>query len=70
MAFDVLRTSSSMAEVYPEEPVRRTLVSRFRDIWCRLFHRQVLLPLHGYYQCRRCFRRYPMSLDTERRGHR
>ncbi len=32
-------------------------------IWCRLFHRRVMLPIHGYYQCRRCFRRIPISFE-------
>jgi hypothetical protein len=55
-----------MQEADPLNPERRTFTTRFRDLWCRLFHRSVLLPMHGYYQCRRCFRRYPMSLDSER----
>ena len=33
-------------------------------IWCRLFHRRVMLPIHGYYQCRRCFRRIPISFEV------
>ena len=32
-------------------------------IWCRLFHRRVMLPIHGYYQCRRCFRKIPISFE-------
>jgi hypothetical protein len=63
---DVHGTSTAMAEVFPYEPERPTLATRVRDVWCRLFHRRVLLPIHGYYQCRRCLRRYPMSLDSER----
>jgi len=35
----------------------------FGGIWCRLFHRRVMLPIHGYYQCRRCFRRIPISFE-------
>ena len=33
-------------------------------LWCRLFHRRVMLPIHGYYQCRRCFRRIPISFEV------
>jgi hypothetical protein len=35
----------------------------FGTVWCRLFHRKVMLPIHGYYQCRRCFRRIPISFE-------
>lgn len=64
-----------MAEVYkggpsgnaPTEPPSHTLVTSLGDLWCRLFHSKVMMPIHGYYQCRSCFRRIPVSLDTERR---
>jgi len=35
----------------------------FGAIWCRMFHRRVMLPIHGYYQCRRCFRKIPISFE-------
>jgi hypothetical protein len=61
---------ASMHEVYPAEPPseprQRTPLTWFGDLWCRMFHRKVMMPIHGYYQCRGCFRRIPVSLDTER----
>lgn len=60
-----------MAEVYPSgsppDSPRRTFAAWFGDTWCRLFHRRVMMPIHGYYQCRSCFRRIPVELDTEHR---
>lgn len=44
-------------------PPRRGFTAWFGGIWCRLFHRRVMLPIHGYYQCRRCFRRIPISFE-------
>jgi hypothetical protein len=32
-------------------------------VWCRLFHRKMMLPIHGYYQCRRCLRKIPLSFE-------
>jgi len=45
-------------------PHRHGFAAWFGGIWCRLFHRRVMLPIHGYYQCRRCFRRIPISFET------
>ena len=44
-------------------PHRRGFAAWFGSLWCRLFHRRVMLPIHGYYQCRRCFRRIPISFE-------
>jgi len=49
--------------IYPPETPRHGLSAWFGGIWCRLFHRKVMLPIHGYYQCRRCFRRIPISFE-------
>ncbi len=70
LALELLSTSITMPEVYVADPGPPIFIRRFRDLWCRLFHRRVMLPFHGYYQCRRCFRRYPVTLDTERPGDR
>ena len=52
-------------------PPRRGFAAWFGGIWCRLFHRRVMLPIHGYYQCRRCFRRIPISFEVgDGSGHR
>jgi len=45
-------------------PHRHGFTAWFGGIWCRLFHRRVMLPIHGYYQCRRCFRRIPISFEV------
>jgi hypothetical protein len=45
-----------------------SLIARLGDVWCLLFHRKVMLPIHGYYQCSRCYRRIPISFETERAG--
>jgi hypothetical protein len=74
MASHVHKHLASMHEVYPvvyppdppPEPRHRTPLTWFGDLWCRMFHRKVMMPIHGYYQCRSCFRRIPVSLDTER----
>src|SRR6266705_612710 len=67
----------SMKEVDPPArgspqpgPPTRTSFTWFGDLWCWLFHRRVMLPIHGYYECRSCFRRFPVSLDTEPRQER
>jgi len=63
-----------MRDVYPAEsgsdPRNRTPFTWLGDLWHRLFHRKEMMPIHGYYQCRSCFRRIPISLDTERRPDR
>jgi len=51
-------------------PHRHGFAAWFGGIWCRLFHRRVMLPIHGYYQCRRCFRRIPISFETGDGGDR
>jgi hypothetical protein len=28
-------------------------------VWCRLRHESLMWPVHGYYRCRSCGRRYP-----------
>lgn len=33
--------------------------SNFGEIWCRLVHDSITWPIHGYYRCRVCGRRYP-----------
>lgn len=49
--------------IFPPDPRRHWFIAWFGGIWCRLFHRKVMLPIHGYYQCRRCFRRIPISFE-------
>jgi len=51
-------------------PHRHGFAAWFGGLWCRLFHRRVMLPIHGYYQCRRCFRRIPISFETGDGGDR
>jgi hypothetical protein len=53
-------------DVYPP---RRGFAAWIGGLWCRLFHRRVMLPIHGYYQCRRCFRRIPISFEAGDGGH-
>jgi len=55
---------STQHGIYPPETPRHGFAAWFGSIWCRLFHRRVMLPIHGYYQCRRCFRRIPISFET------
>jgi hypothetical protein len=53
---------TNFASEHEYEP-KRGFGAWFGGIWCRLFHRRVMLPIHGYYQCRRCFRRIPISFE-------
>ena len=70
VASNVLRYHLHMPDVYPGEQSSdsgdRTVFTWFGDLWCRMFHRKVMMPIHGYYQCRSCFRRIPVTLDTDR----
>ena len=50
--------------IFPPDTPPRGFAGWFGGIWCRLFHRRVMLPIHGYYQCRRCFRRIPISFEV------
>jgi hypothetical protein len=52
----------------PPETPPHGFLAWIGGIWCRLFHRRVMLPIHGYYQCRRCFRRIPISFELSDSG--
>jgi hypothetical protein len=38
----------------------RALWSRIENAWGKVVHNQLMWPIHGYYSCRVCLRRYPV----------
>jgi hypothetical protein len=38
----------------------KALWSRIENAWCKVVHNQLMWPIHGYYSCRVCLRRYPV----------
>ncbi len=42
---------------------------RIARAWCRLMHRDAMLPIHGQYRCRRCYRSYPIHWSDEPEGN-
>lgn len=39
----------------------KSLWERLSDIWCHHMHDAAMWPAHGKYQCRVCFREYPVQ---------
>jgi len=37
--------------------------ARLADLWCKLLHRAPMWPSHGWYECRTCWRRYPVCWE-------
>jgi len=37
--------------------------SRIGRLWCTLVHDSPMWPVHGYYECRICGRRYPAFVE-------
>jgi hypothetical protein len=42
----------------------RQLVERIAEAWCRNMHDGVMWPYRGHYQCRKCFREYPVEFEV------
>jgi hypothetical protein len=36
---------------------------KLKRFWCRLFHRRILWPVNGSYQCSTCLERFNVSWD-------
>ena len=43
----------------------RELLNRFKIRWCETFHRQSMWPIHGKYECSRCFRVIPIFWEPK-----
>jgi hypothetical protein len=46
--------------------ILRTLISSIGSLWCRLMHDDLMHPIHGHYQCRRCLRYRPVPWEKDR----
>ena len=42
----------------------RQLVERIGETWCISMHHEVMWPMRGKYQCRKCLREYPVVFET------
>ena len=42
----------------------KQIVDRIGEAWCKNMHQGVMWPIHGQYQCRKCFREYPVAFET------
>jgi hypothetical protein len=42
-------------------PDQQNWLTRMGDVWCRMMHRDVMWPIHGKFQCRKCFRLHPIT---------
>ncbi len=41
------------------------LQTRFGNAWCSVMHDSVMWPIHGFYECRRCGRRFTAFPETQ-----
>lgn len=42
---------------------RGKLFARLGQGWCRLWHSDITWPVNGYYECRKCGRRFPVPWE-------
>jgi hypothetical protein len=41
------------------------LLDRISEAWCKTMHPEPMWPAHGFYQCRVCFRKFPVAWETK-----
>jgi hypothetical protein len=41
---------------------------RMDTVWCSLMHESIMWPIHGYYECRSCGRRYAAFSEVQARS--
>lgn len=41
------------------------LLDRISEAWCKTMHPEPMWPAHGSYQCRVCFRKFPVMWETK-----
>jgi hypothetical protein len=39
-------------------------VEKLGSLWCRYLHAAVMWPIHGHYNCRVCYRQYPVLWES------
>ncbi len=44
---------------------RAEIVDKAGDLWCRMMHNAAMWPIHGFYECRSCGRRHPITWAGE-----
>jgi len=50
-----------------EQGMIKLFWSRLQDLWCKLMHPAPMTPIHGYYRCPSCLRKYPVPWARDER---
>ena len=55
-----IQLPSSLRIAEMEEGMIKVFWFKFQEFWCKLMHPAPMTPIHGYYRCPSCLRKYPV----------